>query len=251
MRQSDGPLQELFETPALERGGTRNMQSNVVVFAKRSLGLSKTQAVIGLILAAIGLFTIVSLTLFASTSSAQYFLLSVSPLAFGIVMVPMPVILLYVYDKNNGVLEHLLSIGWNQNDIFKQYLRAALFLALTVFVAESVVVLIACAIAGSLAIFLLDVLMLLLTAFLGLSTVSFTVMAMMAFSSLQKQRTGGNAPLAMGLGAAFILPTFYLVFLGFTLEFLIVLSIAGLAGGLSLTLLVLSSRLIRREKMLP
>ncbi len=56
-------------------------------------------------------------------------------------MVPMPVILLYVYDKNNGVLEHLLSIGWNQNDIFKQYLKAALFLAVTVFVGESVVVL--------------------------------------------------------------------------------------------------------------
>jgi hypothetical protein len=145
----------------------------------------------------------------------------------------------------------LLSIGWNQNDIFKQYLKAALFLSLTVFVSESVVVLIACAIAGSLAVFLLDVLMLLLTAFLGLSVVSFVMMAMMAFSSLQKQRAGGNAPLAMGLGGVFILPTFYLVFLGFTLEFLIILSISSLAGALSLTLLVLSSRLIRREKMLP
>jgi hypothetical protein len=227
------------------------MKGNVVVFAKRSLNLSKTQAVIGLFLAVIGLITIVSLTLFASTSSASYFLLSVSFLAIGIVMFPMPVLLLYVYDKNNGVLEHLLSIGWNQNDIFKQYLKAALFLSLTVFVSESVVVLIACAIAGSLAVFLLDVLMLLLTAFLGLSVVSFVMMAMMAFSSLQKQRAGGNAPLAMGLGGVFILPTFYLVFLGFTLEFLIILSISSLAGALSLTLLVLSSRLIRREKMLP
>ena len=227
------------------------MQGNVVVFAKRSLTLSKTQAVIGLFLAAIGLFTIVSLTFYANTSNAQYFLLSVSFLTLGIVMVPMPVILLYVYDKNNGVLEHLLSIGWNQNDIFKQYLKAALFLAVTVFVGESVVVLIACAIAGSLAVFLLDASMLLLTAFLGFSVVSFTIMAMMAFSSLQKQRTGGNAPLAMGLGAAFIFPTFYLVFLGFDLEFLIVLLIAILACVLSLMLLVLSSRLIRREKMLP
>ena len=166
-------------------------------------------------------------------------------------MFPMPVILLYVYDKNNGVLEHLLSLGWNQNDIFKQYLKAALFLALTVFVAESVVVLIACAIAGSLAILLLDLLMLLLTAFLGLSVVSFIIMAMIAFSSLQKQRTGGNAPLAMGLGGVFIFPTFYLGFLGFTSAFLAELSIAILAGVLSVTLLVLSSRLIRREKMLP
>jgi hypothetical protein len=227
------------------------MKGNAVVFAKRSLSLSKTQAVIGLFLSAIGLFAIVSLTLFASTSDASFFLIPVSFLSLGIVMVPMPVILLYVYDKNNGVLEHLLSIGWNQNDIFKQYLKAALFMALTVFVTESAVVLIASAIAGSLAVFLLDVLMLLLTGFLGLSVVSFTIMAMIAFSSLQKQRTGGNAPLAMGLGTVFIIPTFYLVFLGFTLEFLVVLSIASLAGALSLTLLVLSSRLIRREKMLP
>ena len=65
------------------------------------------------------------------------------------------------------------------------------------------VVLIACAIAGSLAILLLDLLMLLLTAFLGLSVVSFIIMAMMAFSSLQKQRAGGNAPLAMMLGVMF------------------------------------------------
>ena len=76
-------------------------------------------------------------------------------------------------------------------------------MALSVLVAESVVVLVAGVIAGSLEVFLLDALMLLLTAFLSLSAVSFTIMAMMAFSSLQKQRTGGNAPLAMGLGAVF------------------------------------------------
>lgn len=227
------------------------MTSNAAVFARRSLSLSKTQAVVGLFLAAVGLFTIVSLTLTSDISSAQYFLLSVSFLALGVVMFPMPVILLYVYDKNNGVLEHLLSIGWDQNDIFKQYLKASLFLALSVFVGESVVVLIAGVIAWSLSIFLLDVTMLLLTAFLGLSVVSFVMMAMMAFSSLQKQRAGGNAPLAMGLGSAFIFPTIYLVFLGFTLEFLVDLSIASLAAVLSLTLLVLSRRLIRREKMLP
>ena len=133
------------------------MQSNTVVFAKRSLSLSKTQAVIGLLFAAIGLFTIVSLTLSAKhLGIGPYFLLSVSFLTFGNLMFPMPVILLYVYDKNNGVLEHLLSIGWDQNDIFKQYLKAALFLSSIVLVAESVAVLIACAIAGSPAVLLLD-----------------------------------------------------------------------------------------------
>jgi hypothetical protein len=227
------------------------MKSNAVIFARRSLSLSKTQAVVGLLLAAVGLLTMVSLTLFVQNSDASSFLPSVSLMAYGILMFPMPVILLYVYDKNNGVLEHLLSIGWDQSDIFKLYLKAALFLALTVFVAESVVVLIACAIAGSLAVFLLDALMLLLTAFLGISVVSFVVMAMMAFSTLQKQRAGGNAPLAMMLGVGFIIPTFYLALLEFTLAFLADLSIAIFAGVLSLVLLVLSGRLIRREKMLP
>ena len=67
------------------------MQSNVLVFAKRSLSLSKIQAVIGLFLAAIGLFTMFALSLFAGTSSSSYFLLSVSFLALGIVMFPVPV----------------------------------------------------------------------------------------------------------------------------------------------------------------
>ena len=162
------------------------MKNNAVIFARRSLSLSKTQAAVGLVLAVVGLLTIVSFTLFAQNSSGSSFLPAVSLMAYGILMFPMPVILLYVYDKNNGVLRHLLSIGWNQSDIFRLYLKAALFWALTVFVAESVVVLIACAIVGSLAVFLLGALMLLLTAFLGISVVSFVVMAMMAFSTLQK-----------------------------------------------------------------
>jgi hypothetical protein len=166
-------------------------------------------------------------------------------------MFPMPVILLYVYDKNNGVLEYLLSLGWNQSDIFKQYLKTALFLALTLFIAESVAVLTAGAISWSYAVFLLDLLMLGLTAFLGFSVVSLVTVALMAFSSLQKQRVGANSPLAMVLGAVFIFPTFYLSFLGFIPELLVMLSICILAGALSAALLLLSSRLIRREKMLP
>ena len=38
---------------------------------------------------------------------------------------------------------------------------------------------------------------------------------MMAFSSLQKQRVGANTPLGFGLGVVFIIPTFYLSFIGF------------------------------------
>jgi magnesium-transporting ATPase (P-type) len=227
------------------------MQSNTLIFAKRSLSLSKIQAGIGLFLAAFGVFVILALTFLAGTSSAQFFLLSVSFMAFGLLMFQTPVILLYVYDKNNGVLEYLLSLGWNQSDVFKQYLKAALFLASTLFVSESIVVLIAGALSGSQAAFLLDLLMLALTAFLGLSVVSLVTLALMAFSSLQKQRVGANSPLAMVLGVVFIFPTFYLSFLGFIPELLVDVSISILAGALSAALLILSSRLIRREKMLP
>ncbi len=54
------------------------MQNNVWSFAKRSLSLSKTQAVMGLFLAAIGLFTIVWLTFSPTPQMRQSFFLSVS-----------------------------------------------------------------------------------------------------------------------------------------------------------------------------
>jgi hypothetical protein len=119
------------------------MQSNVLVFAKRSLNLSKIQAGLGLGLAALGVFVIFALSLLAGSSNAAVFLISVSFMTLGLLMFTLPVTLLYVYDKNNGVLEYLLSLGWNQSDIFKQYLKAALFLALILFTGEGVGILIA------------------------------------------------------------------------------------------------------------
>ena len=125
------------------------MQSNVLVFAKRSLNLSKIQAVVGLVLAAFGIFVIFALSLLVGTSNAAIFFLSASFMSLGLLMFTMPVTLLYVYDKNNGVLEYLLSLGWNQSDVFKQYLKAALFLAVILFTGEGAAILIAGAIAGS------------------------------------------------------------------------------------------------------
>jgi magnesium-transporting ATPase (P-type) len=227
------------------------MPSNTLVFAKRSLNLSKIQAGLGLFLGGFGIFVIVALTLFAGVSDAQFFLLPVSFMSFGLLMFSSPVTLLYVYDKNNGVLEYLLALGWNQRDIFWQYLKAALFLALIFFIVESIAVLIAGAIAMSVDIFFLDLLVLLLTALLGFSVVALVTVSLMAFSSLQKQRIGANGPLALAIGAVFLFPTFYLSFLGFILELLVELSLSILAIALSIALLLLSGRLIRREKMLP
>jgi len=93
--------------------------------------------------------------------------------------------------------------------------------------------------------------MLFLTAFLGFSVVSLLSVAMMAFSSLQKQRVGANTPLGMVIAVPFIFPTFYLSFIGFIPELIVALSLCILAGALSGALLLLSSRLIRRERMLP
>jgi len=45
------------------------------------------------------------------------------------VLFALPVIMLYVYDKNNGVLEYLLSTGLDQLDVFKGYVKASLVLA--------------------------------------------------------------------------------------------------------------------------
>ncbi len=227
------------------------MQSNVLVFAKRSLNLSKILSGVGLGLAGLGIFVIFALSLLVGSSSAAVFFLPVSFMSLGLLIFTMPVMLLYVYDKNNGVLEYLLSLGWNQSDIFKQYLKAALFLALILFIGEGAAILIAGAIAGLMAVFALDLLMLFLTAFMGFSVVSLVTLAMMAFSSLQKQRVGANTPLGMAIGVPFIFPTFYISFLGFSPELIIYLLLCTLAAALSVALLLLSSRLIRREKMLP
>ena len=45
-----------------------------------------------------------------------------------LLMIATPVVLLFVYDKNNGVLEYLLSLGMTQRDIYMRYLKAALLL---------------------------------------------------------------------------------------------------------------------------
>jgi len=224
--------------------------NNTLVFVKRSLNLSKILTGMWVGLAGLGIFVIFALSLLAGSSSAVLFL-PVSFMSLALLIFATPVTLLYVYDKNNGVLEYLLSPGWNQSDVFKQYLKAALLLALILFTGETVAILIAGAIAGLLTVFALDLLMVFLTAFMGFSVVSLVTVAMMAFSTLQKQRVGANTPLGMAIGVPFIFPTFYLSFLGFSPELIIYLLLCALAAALTVALLLLSSRLIRREKMLP
>ncbi len=161
-----------------------------------------------------------------------------------------PVLLLYVYDKNNGVLEYFLSLGMNQGDIFKRYLKAGIILVLLLMIAVAVAnVAVALILRGDV-IFPLEASA--LAAALSLSVVSFSTMAMMAFSSLQKQRAGANQPLGLALGALLVMPVYMS---SFVLPFIVVVVVdlveTVVIVALSIALFLLSSRLIRREKLLP
>jgi magnesium-transporting ATPase (P-type) len=232
------------------------LPSSALIFAKRSLSLSKIQFVMGIVIASAGILLFNAgnhLTLNGhALVNGQLALLSVSLMAEGILLSSIPLILLYVYDKNNGVLEYLLSLGWNQYDIFKRYLEAALFLALTIFIYELAVNVAVSVVTGTSVTIILSLVVSTVTAALGFSVVSFVTVAMVDFSSLLKQRVGANSPLAYTLGAPIIALTFLLaVILPFFTGVLVELLIAGVVGALSIVLLILSSRLIRREKMLP
>ncbi len=174
------------------------MPNSTLIFAKRSLKLNKVQSGMGIVLAAIGLFAFDVLPVFYSDALAILVLLAVPFMVLGIFIFSTPVSLLFVYDKNNGVLEYLISLGWNQGDIFKRYLKAALLLGLILFTVELSVTMILDIVEGAEAYILHDLAWLTLIAGFGLSVVSFVTMAMIAFSSLQRS-VGGNANSPLGL----------------------------------------------------
>jgi hypothetical protein len=232
------------------KGSRNKLPNGTIIFAKRSLSLNKIQSAMGILLSFIGILALDALVL-TKDAPERVFLVSVPFMVFGMLIFAAPVFLLYVYDKNNGVLEYLLSLGWNQSSIFKRYLKAALFLALTLFIGEFAANVAVSVVAGTQSVILLGLVVLALTAALGFSVVSLVTVAMVAFSSLQKQRVGGNSPLALSLGVAIAFPTWFAYNLGFFAGVLIDLLIAAVASVLSIVLLILSSRLIRREKMLP
>ena len=226
------------------------MPSSAWIFAKRSLSLTKTFLVMGTLFAVLG--TLVFDVIDISAPNASFALFPIGFMGFGVLFFSTPVILLYVYDKNNGVLEYFLSLGWNQSDVFKRYLKASLLLALIIYATEFVVNLVVTVISGNQAAILLGLVAMGVSAALSFSAVSLVTVAMVAFSSLQKQRVGANSPLGLALGVPVLLPTYYLpLFLPFSLSVLTDLLIAAVACVLSIVLLSLSSRLIRREKMLP
>jgi hypothetical protein len=188
----------------------------------------------------------------SSKASSGVPLLSLPLDMFPVIALLTPVVLLFVYDKNNGVLEYLLSLGMTQRDIYMRYLQAALLLVLifsVLFVpaifAYGYVVYGATAVATILPVPLLVIPF-------SLAVTAFMIMAMVAFSSLQKMRTGSNQPLGLLVGVLSTAPAYLVPFIfSFETGVYVDLCIAVVIAVVALVLLISSEKLIRREKFLP
>jgi len=174
---------------------------------------------------------------------------SVALQAFAAIIFATPVLLLYVYDKNNGVLEYFLSLGMSQGDIYRQYLKAALILSSGVVGLEIAINVVAGLAEGTNGLFLLELSGLVVV--LAIPVVSLGTLTMMSFSSLQKQRVGANQPLGMALGIFMVMPAYIFPLVFPSLAIAIDLALAVVIGTLSLLMYLSSSRLISREKLLP
>jgi hypothetical protein len=157
-----------------------------------------------------------------------------------------PIYLLFVADKNTGLLEYLLAVGMGQRDVFWGYLKASFLLSLVGIVPMLVLNLVITS-NGLASAVTVDGLSLLT----GLSDVALVTVLMTAFSSMQRKPTGMNSPIGISIGIVVVLPEFFLTsLLGSEVVWL------DLAFGLAIFLVagfLLTSigRIIVREKLLP
>lgn len=235
------------------------------IIAKRSISLSKTYPILGIFLALLGVLissssgvignlSTTGIPVNATSTSGLNLtkalpLVSVALQVFAAIIFATPVLLLYVYDKNNGTLEYFLSLGMNQGDIYRQYLKAALILSSGLVGFDVVIDIVTGLIEGTSGLMLLEVSGLLVA--MALPVVSFGALIMMSFSSLQKQRVGSNQPLGMAIGIFMVLPAYIVPLALPSLALEIDLLLAVVIVVLSLLMYFASSRLISREKLLP
>jgi hypothetical protein len=231
------------------------------VTMKRSTRLSKSYIIIGAFLTVYGvvlanLMTIIPSIIPSDISTpapidltSNFPLLSIALLSVSAVLFALPVIMLFVYDKNNGVLEYLLSTGLDQLDIFKGYVKASMVLA-TYLLAAAIILNTAVGILLGTNLTLLASIAI-LTFAIGISEVFLVTVCMIAFSSLQKTPTGANQPLGVIVGVAPMFPALILPLLFPTYATVVDLAIAAITLLASLALLLSTSRLILREKLLP
>jgi hypothetical protein len=170
-------------------------------------------------------------------------------LSLAAVFFALPVIMLFVYDKNNGVLEYLLSTGLDQLDIFKGYVKASLVLASYLLIFAIVLNTIVGVIVGT--GFTLLASIAILTFAIGISEAFLVSVCMVAFSSLQKTPMGANQPLGVVVGIIPMFPALILPLVFPAFAIIVDLTIAAVTIVASLALLLSVSRFIRREKLLP
>jgi hypothetical protein len=229
-----------------------------IITVKRGLALSKSYIVFALFFTSVAILTANFGNAFLRGApgnsgiyvGASLWLLSVPLTVIAAVTLATSVILLYVYDKNNGVLEYFLSLGMNQEDIYKRYLKAGVILVLLLMAGVAVAnVAVGLVLRGGVTLPLVATGV---ATALALSIVSFDTMALMTFSSLQKQRAGANQPLGLALGGLLVLPAYLTAFiLPGIVAVAVDLAEAVIIAALSIALFLLSSRLISREKLLP
>jgi hypothetical protein len=226
---------------------------------RRSARLSRTYIILGVAMSVVGtvvsnMFSLIPANLITlegipidmmnSIPFASIALVSMSALIFST-----PVVMLFVFDKNTGVIEYLLSTGLDQLDVFKGYMKASLSLA-SILLALSVVfnTIMEIYLGNSLdSLASKGVLMFAM----GISGVLLATAAMMAFSSLQKTQMGANQPLGPMIGMIPILPALMVPFAFPSYAMVIIISIVAVTSLVSFALLLFSSRLIPREKLLP
>ena len=229
------------------------------VTMRRSVSLSRTYIILGTAMSVYGTIMSNILTLIpanpanpVSTPIALmniFPILSVAFLSLSALLFSLPVVMLFVYDKNNGVFEYLLSTGLDQLDIFKGYVKASLLLA-TILLAFST------ALNTCIGIYLGTNLGLLvgiavLTFSIGISVVFLVAISMMAFSSLQKTPTGANQPLGVIIGIIPVFPALILPLVLPSYALVIDIAIAAVTLLVSTALLLSVDRIILREKLLP
>jgi hypothetical protein len=231
------------------------------VTMKRSTRLSRSYIIIGSITTVYGVVLSNLMTIIPSLIpteidaptpidlTSNFPLLSIALLSLSAVLFAMPVIMLFVYDKNNGVLEYLLSTGLDQLDIFKGYVKASLVLATYLLVFAIVLNTVVGVLLGTSLTILASIA--LLTFGIGISEVFLVTVCMIAFSSLQRTPMGANQPLGVIVGIAPMFPALILPILFPSYAIVVDLTIAAVTLLASLALLLSAGRLIRREKLLP
>jgi hypothetical protein len=227
------------------------------VTMKRSTRLSKSYIILGIFLTIYGVVLSNLMTIIppdinnpAPIDLTNNFpLLAIALLSLSAIMFALPVIMLFVYDKNNGVLEYLLSTGLDQLDIFKGYVKASLVLAtyllfFAIILNTTVGILI-----GTNLTLLVTIAILAFT--IGISEVFLVSVCMVAFNSLQKTPMGANQPLGIIVGVIPMFPALILPLAFPSYAIMVDLTIAAITLLASIALLLSTSRLIHREKLLP